>query len=95
MKTKLWKFEPSYNKITAIDPGNCRVTITEKIHGLDYNDWLTNGKLMAMAPEMAEFILAVAKEKLPTKISQQANALVYKLKSNQTACMGGEPNDSL
>lgn len=70
MKTKEWRFDSDYNRITAIEPGNCRITIVENIFGIDENDWLENGELIAMAPMMAEIVNRA--EKLVNRLHNEA-----------------------
>ena len=51
-----WQFDPIYNRVTGLDNGNCRVTIAEKIHGATEEDWLENGRLIALAPLLADYL---------------------------------------
>ena len=83
MKTKEWRFDSDYNRITAIEPGNCRITIVDKIYGVDENDWFQNGKLIAMAPRMAELahlILEIATDETDEKVLSEAKKIVNELK---------------
>ena len=51
-----WQFDPIYNHVTGLDNGNCRVTIAEKIYGTSEADWLENGRLIALAPLLADYL---------------------------------------
>lgn len=82
METQKWEFEPDYNRITAIEPGNCRATIAERIFGVNERDWMANGRLMAMAPRMAELaykVLATATIETDTQLLREAEDIINEL----------------
>ncbi len=63
IETREWRFQPEINRVTAIDPGNCRVRVAEGIFGINDREWMANGKLIAMAPRLADLahlVLATA-----------------------------------
>ncbi|KFO67837.1 hypothetical protein ER57_07850 [Smithella sp. SCADC] len=82
MRTQQWKFDPTHNRITAIEPGNCRITIADKIYGVDMDDWEANGRLMAMAPRLAELpllILETATIETNKQVLEEAGAILREL----------------
>jgi len=84
MRTQQWKFEPTYNRITAIEPGNCRITIADKIYGVDMDDWEANGRLMAMAPRLAELpllILETSTIETNKQVLEEAGAILRELEA--------------
>ena len=77
-----WEFEPEINRITAIEPGNCRVTIADKIYGINDRDWMANGKMMALAPRMAalaHLVLLMAPVGTNEKLLKEASHIIERL----------------
>ena len=56
MKNQQWEFNPIYNYVTAIKPGNHRVMIADKIYGVNERARKVNGRLIALAPRMSRFV---------------------------------------
>lgn len=82
METQEWEFEPEYNRITAVEPGNCRITIADKIYGINERDWIANGKLIAMAPRLAEFahiVLSTATIETNRQVLLEAEAIINEM----------------
>jgi len=55
-----WKWEPEYNCITRLNDGGCRVTVVDKIYANTDREWNEYGRLIALAPRMADFVNMVA-----------------------------------
>lgn len=82
MKTHDWQFEPEYNAITAIEPGNNRIRIVHRIFGVTEEDWLQNGSLMALAQRLARFaelVMATATIETPHEVVKEGRSIISKL----------------